>query len=209
MLARAEGALAVHPPAIYRALFPSAQWRIPGHRHVFLTFDDGPHPRITPWVLDLLRDYGLHATFFCVGENVDRYPDIYRRILFEGHSVGNHTYNHLQGLKVHTKLYLNDVEKAAGIIDSRLFRPPHGILRFNQFRSLRKSYRIVMWDVVTRDYDSRLAPEEILSVVYRSVREGSIVVFHDSEKAEGNLLKTLPPTIDFLLAAGYRPVALS
>jgi peptidoglycan/xylan/chitin deacetylase (PgdA/CDA1 family) len=175
---------------------------------VSLTFDDGPHPRITPWTLAVLESYGLKGTFFCVGENVVKYPEVFRDIRKRGHTVGNHTYNHQEGLRTGTKTYLQNVARAGEVIPSRLFRPPHGILRPPQFFSLRKSYRIIMWDIVTRDYDSRLSPREILSVVYRSVREGSILVFHDSEKAEANLLESLPRTIDFLLREGYQPTTL-
>jgi peptidoglycan/xylan/chitin deacetylase (PgdA/CDA1 family) len=175
---------------------------------VYLTFDDGPHPRITPWVLDVLREYGVRATFFCVGENVSKYPEVYSRVVAEGHAVGNHTYNHLQGLRTATKLYLDNVEKASQVIDSRLFRPPHGLLRPRQWLWLRKDYRIVFWHIVTRDYNPKVLPSDILSVIQWNVREGSILVFHDSEKAEVNLQATLRQTIDFLLREGYSPVAL-
>ncbi|MDL2245350.1 polysaccharide deacetylase family protein [Parabacteroides sp. OttesenSCG-928-J18] len=192
------------PPRLYRALFPGAIWRLPdAEKCVYLTFDDGPIPEITPWVLDVLDEYDVKATFFCVGDNVRKHPDVYRMILERGHRVGNHTFNHIQGIRFWTKNYLANVEKAAELIDSPLFRPPHGHMRMPQILSLRDTYRIIMWDVVTRDYSPHLTPGEVLRVVKRYTRNGSIIVFHDSLKAEENMKYAMPRAIEWLKQEGY------
>lgn len=193
------------PPLLYRLLFPGGHWRLPAKKEkaIYLTFDDGPIPEITEWVLDLLDKYKIKATFFCVGDNVRKYPEIYDEVLRRGHKTGNHTFNHLQGIKTTTKNYIKNVDKAAGYIKSELFRPPHGHMRFPQFFSLRKKYQVVLWDVVTRDYSKRQTPEQVLDNVKRYARNGSIVVFHDSLKAEKNMKYVLPLAIEWLLEQGY------
>jgi peptidoglycan/xylan/chitin deacetylase (PgdA/CDA1 family) len=192
------------PPVLYRALFPGALWRMPAREKcVYLTFDDGPIPGVTPWVLDTLDHYGVKATFFCVGDNVRRYPGIYQMLVDRGHRTGNHTYNHLQGVRSRTAAYLSNVEKARACIDSDLFRPPHGHMRFGQLRSLRKMYRIVMWDVVTRDYSPRTTPGGVFHTVKKYARNGSFIVFHDSLKAERNIREALPRSIEWLRKEGY------
>ena len=144
------------PPWFYRALFPGVTWRIPAEpKCVYLTFDDGPIPEVTPWVLDILDQYGVKATFFMVGDNVRKHPDIYRMVVERGHRIGNHTFNHIQGIRFLTRNYLANTDKAAEWIPSNLFRPPHGHMRIPQVFKLRKKYRIIMWDVVTRDYSPR------------------------------------------------------
>lgn len=193
------------PPWFYRALFPGVTWRIKtDERCVYLTFDDGPIPGVTPWVLDTLDRYGIKATFFMVGDNVRKHPEVFRMVVERGHRVGNHTFNHIQGIRYRTAGYLANVEKAAALIPSRLFRPPHGHLRLPQVLCLRRRYRIVMWDVVTRDYSPRMNPDEVFGVVKRYARNGSVIVFHDSLKSERNLREALPRAIEWLLAEGYQ-----
>lgn len=193
------------PPWFYRALFPGATWRIPSdERCVYLTFDDGPIPQVTPWVLNTLDQYGVKATFFMVGDNVRKHPDVFRMVVERGHAVGNHTFHHIQGIRYSTRGYLADVELAARLIPGNLFRPPHGHMRFPQLLRLRETHRIVMWDVVTRDYSPRLSPQQVLANVKRYTRNGSILVFHDSLKAERNMRWAMPRAIEWLLQEGYR-----
>lgn len=193
------------PPLIYRLIFPGSLWRKKPEKRkiIYLTFDDGPIPEITPWVLDILDKYNVKATFFCVGDNVRKYPEVYQQLLDRGHQVGNHTFNHLQGIKTRTKNYIKNVELAAEYIESKLFRPPHGHIRFNQFFRLRKKYQIVLWDVVTRDYSKYMTPEKVIKNVQRYTRDGSIIVFHDSLKAEKNMKEALPKAIEWLKQEGY------
>ena len=194
----------VQLPAIFTRLYPEAIWKIPsGEKEVYLTFDDGPAPGVTPAVLDILRNKGVKATFFCVGENVYHHPEIFQQVIDDGHAVGNHTYNHLKGLEYTNNYYLSNVEKAYKLIGSRLFRPPYGLFKRSQYRRLKSKYLIIMWDVISCDYDPNLKPDEVFSNVVNFVRDGSIVTFHDSLKAENNVLTALPKVIDHLLAEGY------
>lgn len=190
---------------LYRLLFPEAIWRIKRHRRkvVYLTFDDGPIPEVTPWVLDTLDRYGIKATFFMVGDNVARHPGLLAEVRRRGHSVGNHTMHHLQGMKVTTYRYIHDITEANDFIDSPLFRPPHGLLRWKQARVIKDRYNLVMYDLVTRDYSRKLTPEQVLNNVKRYARNGSIIVFHDSLKAEKNMKEVLPQAIEWLRSRGY------
>lgn len=194
------------PPLLYRLLFPEAVWRIKqrGKRPVvYLTFDDGPIPEQTPWVLDLLDQFGIKATFFMVGDNVRRHPELLEEVKRRGHSYGNHTMHHLQGMKVTSYRYMHDITEANDLIHSALFRPPHGLLRWKQARAIKDRYNIVMYDLVTRDYSRKLTPAKVLANVKRYARNGSIIVFHDSLKAEKNMKAVLPQAIEWLLARGY------
>lgn len=193
------------PPLLYRLLFPEALWRYKRHnrRVVYLTFDDGPIPEVTPWVLDILDRYGIKATFFMVGDNVRRHPELLAEVLRRGHSVGNHTMHHLQGMKVTARNYWRDISAAAELIDSTLFRPPHGIMRWKQAAVIKHHYNIVMYDLVTRDYSRKLGPERVMDNVRRYARNGSVIVFHDSLKAERNLRAVLPQAIEWLRLQGY------
>ncbi len=193
------------PPLLYRLLFPEAIWRIKrrGKKMVYLTFDDGPIPEETPWVLDLLDSYGIKATFFMVGDNVRRHPHLLEEVKRRGHSYGNHTMHHLQGIKESTPRYLRDITEAASLIDSSLFRPPHGIIYPSQARLIKHHYNIVMYDLVTRDYSKHLTGEEVLENVKRYARNGSIIVFHDSLKAHANMRYALPKAIEWLRDQGY------
>ena len=193
------------PPLFYRLLFPEAIWRIKHRRRkvVFLTFDDGPIPEVTPWVLDTLDRYGIKATFFMVGDNVRRHPELLEEVRRRGHAVGNHTMHHLQGMKVTTYRYMHDISEANDLIDSPLFRPPHGLLRWKQARAIKDRYNLVMYDLVTRDYSKKLNPEQVFNNVRRYARNGSIIVFHDSLKAEKNMKAVLPRAIEYLRSLGY------
>ena len=193
------------PPLLYRILFPEAVWRIKVKRSrtAYLTFDDGPTPELTEWLLDTLDRYGVKATFFCVGANVERHPELFAEIKRRGHSVGNHTMNHCQGMKCRLHTYLRDVRQADLLIDSILFRPPHGLLKRKQSRAIRHHYNLIMYDVVTRDYARKITPEEVFRNVKRYTRNGSIIVFHDSLKAEHNVRYALPRAIEWLQTQGY------
>ncbi len=193
------------PPLLYRLLFPEAIWRVrrKERKVVYLTFDDGPIPEVTPWVLDLLDSYGIKATFFLVGDNVRRNPQLFEEIKKRGHSYGNHTMHHLQGFKVRSIKYMRDLTEADRLIKSPLFRPPHGLIRWSQARSIKKHYNIIMYDLVTRDYSKRLSPQDVLGNVRKYTRNGSIIVFHDSLKAEKNLRAALPAAIEWLKSEGY------
>lgn len=193
------------PPLLYRILFPEAMWRIKRkkQRVVYLTFDDGPIPEVTPWVLDTLDRYGIKATFFMVGDNARRHPWLVEEIKKRGHSYGNHTMHHLQGLKVSKVRYMRDITEANNYIDSALFRPPHGLMRPSQAQAIKNRYNIVMYDLVTRDYSYKLKGEEVLKNVKKYARNGSIIVFHDSLRAENNLKYALPRAIEWLKDNGY------
>ena len=185
-------------------LFPECVWRIPmKHKSVFLTFDDGPIPEVTPWVLDLLDKYDIKATFFMVGDNVRKHPETFAEVVGRGHSIGNHTMHHLQGSIVPRKKYIADIGEANALIDSPLFRPPHGIIRWKQAAAIKDNMRIVMYDLVTRDYSKKRSGEQVLDNVKRYTRNGSIIVFHDSLKAEKNLRYALPRAIEWLKENGY------
>ncbi len=192
-------------PAFIQCLFPGFLWRSDAQeRQLYLTFDDGPVPQITPWVLDVLKDYEAQATFFCVGENVSRYPEIFRRIRREGHAVGNHTYNHISGWAHDPEVYLENVSTCAQLVDSDLFRPPYGRINRKQARSLLgNNYRIVMWDILSGDFDREIEPDQCYHNVVDNARPGSIIVFHDSVKAEANLRSALPKVLDFFARQGY------
>jgi len=196
------------PPRIYRRFFPGAIWRIPAPqgkpKSVYLTFDDGPIPEMTPWILDILDKYNIKATFFCVGDNVRHHPALYNMLLEKGHRVGNHTYSHLQGIRCRTKNYIRNIADATKYIDSNLFRPPHGHMRLPQLLRLRKLFRIILWDVVTRDYSPHLTATGVFNNIKRYTRNGSIIVFHDSLKAKGRIEKALPQSIEWLLQEGYQ-----
>lgn len=190
-------------------MFPkNLTWEIPAkEKTIYLTFDDGPHPVATPFVLDELKKYNAKATFFCIGKNVAAYPHIYKRILIEGHRVGNHTHNHLNGRKTDNKVWLDNVKEAAKWIDSDLVRPPYGKIRAFQARLLQEAnppYMIIMWNVLSADFDRSITPEKCFSHVKKKTKPGSIIVFHDSEKAFPNMRFALTESLKFFSAEGYR-----
>lgn len=178
---------------------PNFQWKVDGQPNkLYLTFDDGPTPDVTEWVLDTLAQYDAKATFFCLGRNVDHYPEIYSRMLREGHASGNHTYSHLNGWKVSPREYLDDVDLASQYIDSKLMRPPYGRFTEAQIRPLRSAgYRMVLWDVMPEDYNWRVSPEDCCNCVLKYATGGSIITFHDSVKASRNLYYALPRVLKY------------
>ena len=191
-------------PEILKSVIKNVVWRInPAEEVIYLTFDDGPNPGVTPQVLDILDRFEVKATFFCVGENVSRFPDVFDEVKRRGHTVGNHTFNHLKGFEYSTDDYVRNVKKASEFIDSRLFRPPHGQIKPSQIKALKDDYLIIMWDFITYDYDKRIEPEKIIAEVKKRSRNGSIVVFHDSLKAEKNVLQVLPEALRFWKENGY------
>ncbi len=172
---------------------------------VYLTFDDGPIPEVTPWVLDLLDKYGIKATFFMVGDNVRKHPETFAMVKKRGHRIGNHTFNHIRGLDYWNDNYLANVEKANDYLHTNLFRPPHGFMRAIQYRVLHKRYQMVMWDVVTRDYSRLMTGPKVFEKLKKYVRNGSIITFHDSLRSweNGKLEYALPRSIEWLLEQGY------
>ncbi|HEY0039560.1 MAG TPA: polysaccharide deacetylase family protein [Flavisolibacter sp.] len=193
-----------------RAFFSSYVWRMPTkEKTVYLSFDDGPHPTITPWVLNELKKFSAKATFFCIGNNVVQHRSVYERVVAEGHAIGNHTFHHLNGWKTSDKTYLADVAKAADVMSTNLFRPPYGKIKKEQAEALKHGvngtqHNIIMWDVLSADFDTSISPGQCTRNVLKNVRSGSIVVFHDSEKAFTNLKKTLPEVLSALQNEGYR-----
>jgi peptidoglycan-N-acetylglucosamine deacetylase len=193
-------------PFWLKKLYPTCLWNYPADgKKIYLSFDDGPHAAATPFVLDQLKKFNAKASFFCIGKNVVAETAIYKRILLEGHRVGNHTFNHLNGWKTESKNYLQDIEMARGQIDSDLFRPPYGRIRAFQIRNLREKlkYKIVMWDVLSGDFDPSVDGKNAAERVIRKSQSGSIVVFHDSAKAFPVLQEALPLVLKYFTREGY------
>lgn len=191
--------------------FAQYTWDIPNNENtVYLTFDDGPTPEITPWILDLLRQHHIKATFFCIGDNIRKYPEIFQRTIAEGHIIGNHTHNHLNGWKTAYGDYMANAESCGQIITTHsgtrptLFRPPYGKIKSSQAKTLLESgYRIIMWDILTADYDKNITVEKCCQNATEKVTSGSVIVFHDSIKAFKNLEYALPRTIEILQNKGF------
>jgi len=199
----------VHTPQYVQALFPGLTWKMStGAKEIYLTFDDGPIPDVTPWVLETLRQYDAKATFFCVGDNVRKYPEIYDMVVEDGHAVGNHTLNHLSGWSTENISYFHNIRHCARMVQSGLFRPPYGKLRPSQIQFLQRHYRIIMWDVLSADFDKDITPEDCFQNVIQNAVPGSIVVFHDSLKAETNLRYALPLVLEHFSKMGYTFSAL-
>ena len=185
-------------------LYPQVIWDIKNAGNsLYLTFDDGPTPEVTEQVLDILDSYSAKGTFFCLGRNVDRHPEIYHEILRREHQTGNHTYSHLKGWKTDNSQYINDIELAAKHIKSTLFRPPYGQIRRSQISILRSSYRIILWEVMSHDYEQRISKERSLKALLRYTKEGSILVFHDSFKAYKKLSFILPRFLKHFSEKGF------
>lgn len=194
------------PPLCFRLTVPGGVFRRhePGHQHaVYLTFDDGPIPEVTPWVLDMLDRYGIKATFFMVGDNVRKHPEVYEEVVRRGHRIGNHTMHHVSGFRLTRRSYLRDVAEARQYIDSDLFRPPHGWLRPRQTWALHEQFRVVMFDLVTRDYSKWMRAQDVVRNVKLFTRDGSVIVFHDSLKSWPRLQEALPQALEWLLEQGY------
>ncbi|MBR0489720.1 MAG: polysaccharide deacetylase family protein [Prevotella sp.] len=192
------------PARWLRWLYPKAIWRMNPKEHaVYLTFDDGPIPQSTPFILDTLREHGIKATFFMVGDNVRKHPELYKQIVDEGHQVGNHTYNHLGAFKHWTITYAINAHKANELIHAKYFRPPHGWMRPSEYWWLKHAFKIVMWDVVTRDYSKWMTADDVINNVKTYTRNGSIITFHDSLKSIEKLRLALPESIKWLKEQGY------
>jgi len=196
-------------PCWARWLWPSACWQIQTTEpELYLTFDDGPHPEITPWVLNQLKQADAKATFFCIGKNIERYPELLLKIMEDGHSVGNHTWNHVHAYNVSTERYLKEVENTDRLLNSRLFRPPYGKLTPRLYQVLHKTHRLVMWDVLSGDFDPSVSGEVCAQRVIKHAGPGSIVVFHDSAKAWPRLQVALPQVIHYFQLKGFRFLSL-
>lgn len=196
---------------IFKKLFSNYIWDLPNHENkVYLTFDDGPTPEITEWTLNQLEKYEAKATFFCIGDNIRKYSEIFQKVIQSGHSIGNHTFNHLNGWKTsitdyveNTKLYEKEHRKLSNE-NCQLFRPPYGKIKPSQSKALRKlGYKIIMWDIVSYDFDKTISKEACLENVLKNIQPGSIIVFHDSIKAFPNLEFVLPRTLEFLKEKGF------
>ena len=191
-------------PKILRMLYPSFLWEMPkGEKKLYLTFDDGPHPTITPQVLEILKKFNAKATFFCIGNNVNKYKETFELVKKEGHAVGSHTFNHERGWKTKTKDYVNSVIEANALIQSPLFRPPHGRIKFSQIRNLKKDVQIVAWTVISYDWDKSLSPDDCYNNVIKNAGDGSIIVFHDSEKAVNNMIPALTKVLEYYTDKGF------
>lgn len=212
-------------PRFIQRLYPERIWAFSRDKNsVYLTFDDGPIPEVTPWVLNELKKHQAKATFFCIGNNIQKHPEVFKNIISEGHTVGNHTYNHLNGWKTKTSNYIENTEKASKQIlntikqisgmdqksfGSKLFRPPYGRITSKQAKILqKKGYKIVMWDIISFDYDASISKEKCLQNVLKNIKPGSVVVFHDSLKAEKNLRYTLPKVLRYISEKGWKCASL-
>jgi peptidoglycan-N-acetylglucosamine deacetylase len=194
----------VHTPQYVQALFPGLVWKMAtDRRSIYLTFDDGPIPEVTPWVLQTLEAYNAKATFFCVGDNVRKYPEIFDQVVDGNHAVGNHTHNHVSGWCTENISYFNNIRHCARMVHSALFRPPYGKIKPSQAQFLQRHYSIIMWDVLSGDFDKNINPEQCLHNVINYAEAGSIVVFHDSLKARTNLEYALPRVLDYFTSLGY------
>ncbi|MBP6335046.1 MAG: polysaccharide deacetylase family protein [Bacteroidia bacterium] len=191
-------------PLLIQKMFPSITWRMPGDKKkIFLTFDDGPIPEVTPWVIETLSKYNAKATFFCIGENVVKHPQVFDQLKSSGHQIGNHTYHHMNGWKVTNNDYYKDIEECNKLVDSPLFRPPYGKIKPSQIRHLKNKYKLVMWDVLSRDYDRARTGEQCMNTVKQESEAGSIIVFHDSLKAQERLRIALPGILKHFSEQGF------
>jgi len=197
----------VKTPRLLKILYPELIWNKSRDNHcIYLTFDDGPIPIVTPFVLNILKQYNARATFFCIGDNVNKHPDIFEQVKNEGHSIGNHTHNHLKGWKTDDKTYLDNFLKADDLLHADLFRPPYGRIKRSQIKLLKQAkpdLELIMWDVLSGDFDINLKPEASLKNVLKHTENGSIVLFHDSLKAFDRLEYVLPRAMEVWSGMGY------
>lgn len=192
------------PSFLLSRIYPNGVFRKDPEDHsVYLTFDDGPIPEVTPWLLDLLDSYGIKATFFVVGENASKHPELMKEITSRGHHIGNHTFNHVRSMRMRNPDYIDNVKKCDPLFETRLFRPPHGIMRRWSYRYMKDDFDIIFYDVITRDYNEKLNGNKVLNIVRKYTRNGSIIVFHDSLRSEKNLRYALPKAIEWLKQQGY------
>lgn len=198
----------ISPPNFIKRMFPDLVWQIEDKRGVYLTFDDGPTPGITEWILATLRRYDAKATFFVLGKNVEMYPDLYEKILAEGHRVGNHTYSHQKGWGMALERYLEDIDFASDSVQSNLFRPPYARITASQLRAVTKRYKVIMWSIISRDYNRKLTGEMCLRGVLPHIKGGSIILFHDSEKSFANMSYALPKTLEHIKKLGLKCKAI-
>ncbi len=194
----------VRTPEIIQNLFPNFVWRIPTNdKRIYLTFDDGPIPEVTPWVMDHLNNFNAKATFFCVGENVQKHPGVFIKLRKNGHSVASHTNNHISGWSTENIPYFHNVRRGATLVKSPIFRPPYGRIKPSQMPFLMRHYHIVMWDVLSGDFDPKISEEQCLDNVLENTRPGSIIVFHDSLKSQKKLEFVLPQVLTYFTKLGY------
>jgi len=194
----------IKTPKLLHSFYKDAVWDLPNSKNeVFLTFDDGPVPEVTDAVLSILKSKGVQATFFVVGDNVAKNPELFARLEYEGHQVGNHTYNHLKGWKTDKQTYLENIQKCADLVDSKLFRPPYGKIKKAQLKEVAKDYKVIMWDVLSGDFDTSNSVQNVIDNVLKNTQSGSIIVMHDNEKSADLMLAALPQVIDGLLVKGF------
>ncbi len=200
-------------PSLLTAVYSECLWKVnTKEKVIYLTFDDGPIPEITPFVLDELKKWNAHVTFFCIGKNVEANSDIFQKIINEGHSIGNHTYDHLNGWNYSDKEYFDNIEKCASVFSAYcvlptatpLFRPPYGKLKPSQYSKLKSQYKLVMWDVLSFDFDLKMEEEKVLKNVLENTEAGSIVVLHDSLKAKPKVEFSLPKLLEYFTAKGFK-----
>jgi len=197
------------PSKLLRAIYPGGVWRMPvGKNRIYLTFDDGPQAEVTSFVLDELRRVNAKATFFCIGKNVKANPEILKQILEEGHTIGNHTFSHVNGWKTKKSDYLSEIDACAQWVNTTLFRPPYGRISWSQLLTVKKKYSVVLWDVLPKDYDAKLSSKQVTERTLKSMRDGSIIVFHDSQKAYPHLKRVLRQIIDEAISRGFELHAL-
>lgn len=195
----------IKPPTLFRKILKNAVWKInTDEKEIFLTFDDGPTSKITNWILDILKDFNAKATFFCIGKNVESNKKVFQKILDNEHSVGNHTFNHLNGWKTTTDEYIENIKKTDNIFNSNLFRPPYGRIKIEQFNIIKNYKKIVLWDVLSKDYSKKMSKEQTFENIEKNTNKGSIIVFHDSLKAENNMKYSLNKTLIHFSNFGYK-----